>query len=159
MCILIRHCTKPRNVACHASPSVKQSLAYSIINSACGCGVLILSVIFFFSTLNKNHFGATCRNRTCDPQLRRLLLYPTELTSRCAGYVSSGSLSQPRPIRFDVLWRLHPIHAIAWSGRRESNPLEQLGRLLHNQYATSALSWCAVRDLNSRPKGYEPSAL
>ena len=27
--------------------------------------------------------GATCRSRTCDPQLRRLLLYPTELTSLC----------------------------------------------------------------------------
>ena len=34
--------------------------------------------------------GAPGRIRTCDPQIRNLVLYPTELRARCAGKMGEG---------------------------------------------------------------------
>jgi hypothetical protein len=39
--------------------------------------------VFWQAIVFKYIFGLPNRNRTCDPQLRRLMLYPTELWADC----------------------------------------------------------------------------
>ena len=55
--------------------------------------------------------GLSDRNRTCDPQLRRLLLYPTELRT-----VSENKKGPDGPLMLSALAGLKE-----WSERRDSN--------------------------------------
>ena len=49
--------------------------------------------------INTYQTGAPDRNRTCDPQLRKLVLYPTELQTRYAETAkrTAGHFTSPRP--------------------------------------------------------------
>src|SRR5438477_4495779 len=57
-----------------------------------------LPIVHFLSTKDRKH-GAPGRIRTCDPRLRRPVLYPTELRAHVKGSVSVASLSRHRADR------------------------------------------------------------
>ena len=75
--------------------------------------------------------GLSCRIRTCDPQLRRLLLYPAELRT------------------------------VTWYPRADSNRHAMLATDFKSVMSTipSRGHWWAYRDLNSEPTVYETGAL
>ena len=96
-------------------------------------------------------FGLSDRNRTCDPQLRRLLLYPTELRT-----VSKNKKGPDGPLMLSALAGLKE-----WSERRDSNSRPSAPK-------ADALPGCATlrhadivtpdqRDLGGRAKFFAPA--
>jgi hypothetical protein len=91
------------------------------------------------------------------PSGRRCALIP--VSTACSFPASTLLIAVAAPVRTRRPPFMHGCKGI-WSGRRESNPRKQLGRLRPEPFGHTRIeTWSEWQDLNLRPHGPQPRAL